>query len=799
MKENRQVNTMTETADQAGLTEHQAEQLLLRFGPNEITEKQTRPLVQLGKHFWGPIPWMIEAAIVLSAIIGDWANFAVITVLLLLNAGVGFWQEHKADHAIALLKQKLAPMATVKRDGAWHTLPARELVPGDVVRIRAGDVVPADVDVLQGTMISIDESTLTGESLPVSKEVGDNAYASSVLVAGEMTAVVTKTGSNTYFGKTAQLVEEVHPQSHFQQAIMRIGTYVLWFAFLLLIIIFIVAGLHHDGILQTIAFALVLTVAAIPAALPAVLSVAMAVGALTLARQQAIVSRLSAIEELAGMDVLCSDKTGTITKNELQVDEIVSVGAFSQDEVLLFAVLATEREHQTPIEHALQTQATEQHLSERLHRATVTKFLPFDPVHKRTEAAVEDAAGDHFSVSLGAPQAILSLGSFAEAVTELVREQTERYAEKGLRTLGVAHRGAEGTWQYAGLIALYDPPRADSKRTIQDARDGGLTVKMITGDHVAVSREIAREVGLGTDIIEASAIAQVSDQEATKLAETTDGFAQVFPAHKYRIVELLQKQGHIVGMTGDGVNDAPALKQADVGIAVAGATDAAKSAAAIVLTSPGLSVITSAIVESRKIFQRMTQYAVYRMAETIRVLLFITLAVALFNDYPVTALMIVLLAILNDVPIMTMAYDRVVYARTPTRWQMKKVLGAATVLGVIGVVSSFGMLYLGREVFGLSPELLQSLIYLKLSIAGHLTVFAARTEGPFWSVLPAPQLFFAVITTQIIATLIVVYGVMLPALGWTLALMVWGYALGAFLVTDAIKVAFYKFIQTKPA
>ncbi|MEM3258478.1 MAG: plasma-membrane proton-efflux P-type ATPase [Thermoproteota archaeon] len=783
------------SSNENGLTTSEAEKRLQQFGSNEIPEKKVNPIVKFLGYFWGPIPWMIEAAVVVSAFIQHWTDFGIIFVLLMVNAVVGFWQEHKADNAIEMLKQKLAPKARVLRDGKWREIPARELVPGDVVRVRLGDIVPADIKLFEGDYLLVDESALTGESLPVEKHVGDVGYAGSIVRQGEMNALVVSTGMNTYFGKTARLVEEAKTQSHFQKAIIKIGDYLIVLAMILVAISFFVALFRHESILEILQFALVLIVAAIPAALPAVLSVTMAIGAIALAKREAIVSKLVSIEEMAGMDVLCSDKTGTITKNELTVGEVKPLTGFTEKDVLSFATLASREEDRDPIDDAIIAKANASHeVAEVIRHYKVTSFKPFDPVSKRTEATVEADNGTKFKVAKGAEQAILSLVVNKEAVGTDVDAIVDSFALKGYRALGVARTDEKGNWQFIGLIALYDPPREDSAETIKVAQSMGVHVKMVTGDHIAIAKEVARQVGLGTNIVTASAFVDKESSEAARVVEDADVFAQVFPEHKYHIVELLQGKGHIVGMTGDGVNDAPALKKADAGIAVAGATDAAKSAAAIVLTKPGLSVIIDAIKESRKIFQRMTNYAIYRICETIRVLFFITASIIVFNFYPVTPRMIVLLAILNDIPIMTIAYDNVKYSDQPERWNMRILLGIATFLGIIGVFSSFGLLYIGREILHLNTEILQSFIYLKLSVAGHLALFVARTKGPFWSVKPAKILLLAVILTQLTATLITVYGVLLPAMGWSLAGLVWSYALALFLVTDFLKVRFYKLL-----
>ena len=532
--------------------------------------------------------------------------------------------------------------------------------------------------------------------------------------------------------------------------------------------------------------------------MPAVLSVSMAVGAEALAKKQAIVSKLVSIEEMAGVDVLCADKTGTITKNELTVGEVRSLGGFPQDDVLLYATLASREEDKDPIDDTIIARARSvEGGPERIGSYSVESFKPFDPVSKRTEASVTRGPGAAFRVAKGAPQAILGLAQADGSVKDSVDRSVEEFASKGFRALGVARTNDSGSWAYVGLVALYDPPREDSAATIATAESMGIQVKMVTGDHTAIAKEVSSLVGLRTDIATPSSFLKEADPEAEATVENADGFAEVFPEHKYRIVDLLQRKGHIVCMTGDGVNDAPALKKADAGIAVAGATDAAKSAADVVLTSPGLSVIIDAVKESRKIFQRMTNYALYRITETIRVLVFITLSIIAFDTYPVTALMIVLLALLNDMPIITIAYDNVRFSSKPERWNLRGLLTMSTFLGGVGVVSSFLMLYIGIAVLHLSTLEIQSFIFLKLAVAGHLTLFVARTKGPFWSIRPGRSLFIAIILTKVVATVITIYGILLPAIGWNLALIVWGYALAWFVVQDFLKVWFYGLLDRR--
>ncbi len=777
------------SSSKKGISSSEAQKRFQEYGPNEISEKKINPLVKFLKYFWGPMPWLIEVAIILSALIQHWADLGIISTLLALNAVVGFWQEHKADNAIELLKEKLALKARVLRDGKWQETSAKKLVPGDIIHIGSGDIIPADSKIVDD--ISADESALTGESLPAEKKSSDVAYSGSVVNQGETNALVTATGLNTYFGKTAQLVEKAKTKSLLQKTVIKIGDYLIILAVIMVTIIFIASLFRHESLFTTLQFALVLIVASIPVALPAVLSVTMAVGAVVLAKKEAIVSKLVAIEEMAGVDILCADKTGTITKNELKLGEIKTFGEFNEKDVLLYGRLATQKDSEDPIDVAVLSKAEEQPAD----GYKITKFKPFDPVSKRTEASIKTGENKQFKVSKGAIQVILSLAEKDKEFEDKMNKFVNDFARKGYRALGIAKTDEYGKWQYIGLLGLYDPPRDDSAETIKTAESMGLDVKMVTGDHVAIAKEISREVNLGTNIIIPKNFVDKPHKKAEKIVDETDGFAEVFPEHKYHIVELLQDKGHVVGMTGDGVNDSPALKKANVGIAVAGATDAAKSAASIVITQPGISVIIDSVKQSRKIFQRMNNYSIYRITETIRVLFFITLSILIFQFYPITALMIVLLALLNDAPIMTIAYDNVRYSNEPEKWDLRIILGIATFLGVLGVIESFFVLYLGLNILQLSLPVLQSFIYLKLSVAGHLTVFMARTKGHFWEIKPALPLFIAIVGTQTIATLITVYGILLPAMGWFLAGVIWAEALAAFFIIDAIKVRFYKLLS----
>ena len=785
-----------------GLNESEVKTRLEKYGYNEIPEKKVSPFVRFLKNFWGPIPWMIEIAAILSIIIQHWDDFVIITAMLFINSVVRFWEENKADNAIELLKEKLALKAIVLRDGKWIEMEARELVPGDIVHIRLGDIIPADVKLIDGEYLTVDESVLTGESLPVDKKVSDIGYEGAIIRQGEMDGVVVGTGLNTFFGKTTKLVEEAKTRSHFQKAIVKIGNYLIIIAVALVAIVIVVGVLRAESFLSLLQFSLVLIVAAIPVALPAVMMVSMAVGAMELAKKKAIVSRLLSIEEAASVDVLCCDKTGTLTQNKISVAKIIPFGNYSENDVIFYGSLASKEESKDPIDDAFFNEIKENpQIDSLLSKYQLMSFKPFDPIVKRTEAKVKDENDKEFQVSKGAIQVILSLikdgQDFANKVNDLGRD----FASQGFRALGVAKSNVKSEWEYIGIVALHDPPREDSFDTIQTAKSLGINIKMVTGDHIEIAKQIGGNLGIGTNIVVSSEIIEKDDAETISLVENADGFAEVYPEHKYHIVELLQNKDHVVGMTGDGVNDAPALKKADIGIAVSNATDAAKSAADIVLTEPGISVIIKATKESRKIFERMKSYAVYRIAETVRILIFLVLSISIFAIYPITAIMIVILALLNDIPIMTIAFDNTRIASNPVRWKMQRILILSTILGIAGVAFSFTIFIIGKFVFQLTLATLQTFIFLKLTVAGHMTIYLTRTdEDNFWKrPFPSKILLIACESTQVVATIFAAVGILMSPIGWALAGFIWLFAVAAFFGNNFLKVATIKWLKRRDA
>jgi len=782
-----------------GLNQDEVKHRLEKYGPNTLEEKKFNPILKFLSYFWGPIPWMIEIAAVLSAVVQHWVDFIIIVILLLFNALVGFWQEYQAANAVDALKKQLALKARVKRNGKWVEIQASQLVPGDLVRLRLGDIVPADVKLVEGDYLSVDQSALTGESLPVEKEVGGAAYSGSVIQQGEMVALVAATGSETYFGKTAKLVSSAKSVSHFQKAVLTIGDYLIYLSLFLAAILILVMLARGVSFLMLIEFVLILVVAAIPVAMPAVLSVTMAIGAVTLAKMKAIVTKLESIEEMAGMDILCSDKTGTLTQNKLTLGDPALFGAKDAQELILAGALASKEEDKDAIDMAVLAGLED---GQTLAKYNQTNFVPFDPVSKRTEASIKDPDGTSFKVTKGAPQVILELCQPSSVLADRVNTRVNEFASQGYRTLGVARSQDDAAWQFLGILPLYDPPREDSADTIQHAKEHGIQVKIVTGDNIAIAKEISSQLGLGTRIHTAFNLfkqgggTQYVPKKIAEQVEKADGFAQVFPEHKFDIVSVLQDRGHIVGMTGDGVNDAPALKQANTGVAVSGATDAARSAADLVLTAPGLSVIVQAVEEARKIFERMNSYAIYRIIETIRIMIFVVLAMTVFNFYPITTIMIILLALLNDLPIMTIAYDNTWLDPKPVRWDMRRILTVATALGLIGVIETFGLLVIALLVFHFSIAQAQSLMYLKLAVAGHLTLFVARTKRPFLSKpYPAPILLIAILFTQFIAAAIVGFGFLVTPIPWVFVGVVWAYCLVWVFIEDFAKLQIYKHLE----
>jgi H+-transporting ATPase len=767
-------------SSQGGLSSQEAAKRLGSFGYNELKEKEVSPLRKILSYFYGPMPVAIEAAAVVSLVVQHWDDFALILALLFTNVAVGYWQERSAGNAIKELMRRLALKARTLRDGAWTTLDARELVQGDVVRLRMGDIIPADAKLVQGGFLSVDQSALTGESLPAEKHLGEVVYSGSVIRQGEMSGVVVNTGERTYFGKTAHLVASASNVTGLSKIISKIVYFLVGIAIILGGVVFYYGFVLGFPVLDDLLFFLILLVASIPVALPVVLTVTMALGALSLADRKAIVSRLVSIEELASMDVLCSDKTGTLTENKLTVGDVQAFGGSDAQDVLLFAALASKSDDLDPIDQAVYSKLG----GDATKGYNQLNFVPFDPVRKRTEATVEKG-GTQFGVMKGEPDTVLSLCG-AEGSMD---GEIDQLASQGYRVIAVAKEEGKG-WKFVGLIPLYDPLRSDSRETILTAERMGISVKMVTGDNEAIAVKIAGELGLQPRILPAPGLEDAIKTKNWEAIEGANVFARVYPDHKFSIVQGLEARGHTVGMTGDGVNDAPALKEAQVGIAVAGATDAARAAADIVFTAPGLSTIINAVQEGRRIFQRMQSYVIYRLVETLRILIFVTATILLLHFYPISAFLLIILALLNDLPIIAVSTDNVQYGQRPERWDLKYIGGLAAALGSLGAGETLLLVYLGMSFFHLDQSAILSVVFLKLIVSGHLTMFVTRTKGAFWKILPSKALFVALISTMFVGFFMATFGIGLTSVGVPLAGFVVTYAVGWFLVEDGLRLAY---------
>lgn len=813
-------------SSEKGLSTKEAASRLKQCGRNAVEEKKKNVLLQLLKYFWGPIPWMIEIAAILSLVASDIKNFIIIMILLIFNALIGFFEEHKAGNALEALKKGLALKSLALRDGKWTEIEAATLVPGDIIKVRLGNVIPADSKLISGEYLSVDQAALTGESLPVNKKVGDVIYSGSIAKQGEMVAAVTATGGNTFFGKTAKLVAQAGNISHFQQAVMRVGKFLIVLAIILCLILISVVlyrdyeagGINYTDILDLIKFVLILAVASIPVAMPAVLSITMALGALEMSRRKAIVARLQSIEEMAGVDILCSDKTGTLTKNELTIGDPLLFQAKDAQACILGGALASQEEDQDIIDLTIINGLKDK---SELNQYKQTKFFPFDPVHKRTEATIQGPGNQTLRFAKGAPQVIIDMCKLDDQTKKKAEEGVHDFAAHGYRALAVGRSDDDGkTWNLLGVIPLFDPPRDDSAETIAQAKKHGLQIKMVTGDDVAIASEISGKLGMGTHIQKATDIfGQFSEdnipENIAHNMEKADGFARVFPEHKYGIVKALQKCGHLVAMTGDGVNDAPALRQADAGIAVSGATDAARAAAALILTAPGLSVIIQAIEMARKIFERMMSYTIYRIAMTLDIMFFVVLSMLIFPTLPgtdvlfkpLTAIMIIILALLDDIPIMTIAFDNTPIDKNPVVWHMGKVISISSILGGLAIIETFVLLlismsFLNHEIFGtvIKAEHLQTTMFLQLVVGGHLMLFVSRTKNWFFfRPWPRAVLFWAITGTQVAAALLCWFGwpgVIAP-LPWIFIIYIWLYNIGWMFIQDIVKLITYKLMERK--
>ncbi|KAG7910440.1 hypothetical protein KL907_001331 [Ogataea polymorpha] len=762
------------TDPKVGLTSEEVAKRRKKFGPNQMAEEKENLVLKFCMFFIGPIQFVMEAAAILAAGLEDWVDFGVICGLLMLNACVGFIQEYQAGSIVDELKKTLANTATVIRDGHPVEIAASEVVPGDILQLEDGVVIPADGKLVSDEcFLQVDQSALTGESLAVDKRSGDPTFSSSTVKRGEALMIVTATGDSTFVGRAAALVNKASGgQGHFTEVLNGIGTALLVLVIVTLLVVWTSAFYRTARIVRILRYTLAITIVGVPVGLPAVVTTTMAVGAAYLAKKQAIVQKLSAIESLAGVEILCSDKTGTLTKNKLSLHEPYTVEGVEPDDLMLTACLAASRKKKGL--DAIDKAFLKSLINYPRARAALTKykmleFQPFDPVSKKVTAYVESPEGERIICVKGAPLFVLKTVQEDHPIPEDILEKYENkvaeFASRGFRSLGVARKRGEGHWEILGIMPCMDPPRDDTAKTVNEAKELGLRVKMLTGDAVGIAKETCRQLGLGTNIFDADRLGlsgggDLSGSELFDFVENADGFAEVFPQHKYNVVEILQKRGYLVAMTGDGVNDAPSLKKADTGIAVEGASDSARSAADIVFLAPGLSAIIDALKTSRQIFHRMYAYVVYRIALSLHLEIFLGLWIAILNE-SLNIDLVVFIAIFADVATLAIAYDNAPFDQKPVKWNLPRLWGMSIVMGVILAVGTWITLttmFLPRGGIIQNFGSIDGVLFLQISLTENWLIFVTRATGPFWSSIPSWQLSGAVLIVDIIATMFTLFG-----------------------------------------
>lgn len=765
---------LLQTDPAVGLSEEEVLKRRKKYGLNQMAEEQENMILKFIMFFVGPIQFVMEAAAVLAAGLEDWVDFGVICALLLLNASVGFIQEYQAGSIVEELKKTLANTANVIRNGALVEVESNQIVPGDILQLEDGTVIPADGRIVtENCLLQVDQSAITGESLAVDKRHGDSTYSSSTVKTGEAFMVVCATGDNTFVGRAAALVNKAaQGQGHFTEVLNGIGTILLVLVIVTLLVVWVACFYRSVKIVAILRHTLAITIIGVPVGLPAVVTTTMAVGAAYLAKKQAIVQKLSAIESLAGVEILCSDKTGTLTKNKLSLHEPYTVEGVEADDLMLTACLAASRKKKglDAIDKAfLKSLINYPRAKEALTKYKVMEFQPFDPVSKKVTAIVESPEGERIVCVKGAPLFVLKTVEDDHPIPEDIHENYQNtvaeFASRGFRSLGVARKRGEGHWEILGIMPCMDPPRDDTAATVNEARRLGLRVKMLTGDAVGIAKETCRQLGLGTNIYDAEKLGlsgggDLAGSEIADFVENADGFAEVFPQHKYNAVEILQNRGYLVAMTGDGVNDAPSLKKADTGIAVEGATDAARSAADIVFLAPGLSAIIDAIKTSRQIFHRMYAYVVYRIALSLHLEIFLGLWIAILNQ-SLNIDLVVFIAIFADVATLAIAYDNAPYDPEPVKWNLPRLWGMSIILGVILAVGTWITLttmFMSKGGIIQNFGSIDGVLFLEISLTENWLIFITRANGPFWSSLPSWQLSGAVLIVDIIATCFTLFG-----------------------------------------
>lgn len=743
---------------ESGLSATEADARLQRHGPNEVPEKKRHPLLLFLRKFWGLSAWMLELIALLSFILHKRADFWVALSLLVVNAILSFVQEQRASQAVAALRRQLNVLAKVLRDGNWSAVPARTLVKGDVVRVRMGDFVPADLQVIEGE-VKIDQSMLSGESQAIGKGIDEVLFSGSTMRQGEATGVVVATGVGTYFGRTTQLVEGAQPKLHVEEVIARVVRWLFLIVGSLVALTLAVSIMNGLPLLDTLPIALVVLMSAIPVALPVMFTVSMALGSMELSRHGVLITRLNAVEDAATMNVLCADKTGTLTMNRLSLAGVLSLPGFSENDVMLGGALASNKANADPIDLAFLHAAEERGLTSQGTR--LLSFLPFSAATRHTEAVVE-FEGREIRHAKGALRTVAELAGLDAAAIAALEEPAAAQALKGVRTLAVARADGDAPLKLVGLAYLYDAPRPDSKQLIEELRSLGIQVKMLTGDALPVGREIARLLGLG-EVVRAPDLRAMQHDAASRAAElaaSAGGFAEVFPEDKFLVVKSLQAAGHVVGMTGDGVNDAPALRQAEVGIAVSGSSDVAKGAASAVLTTEGLANIIDLVKIGRAIYQRVLTWVINKVSRTILKAGLVVVAFLVSGKFVISALGMVLLVFMTDFVKISLATDRVRPSRTPETWNIAPLVGVSVILGLLMLVEALGLLAFGwnRLALGNGDGRLQTFTFQILLFFALFSIISVRERRMFWASRPSRTFATALAADALAGILVGLFG-----------------------------------------
>jgi plasma-membrane proton-efflux P-type ATPase len=779
-----------------GLTHAEVDVRRKEHGYNEVAEKKGHPVVKFLGKFWGLSAWMLELIMVLSAVLRKYSDLVVVSALLVVNAVLSFMQERRAAGVVETLRRRLQVNARVRRDASWQVIPARELVPGDIVRVRPGDIIPADVKLLTGAL-SVDQSALTGESKDADKAPGDVLSSGSVVRRGEGNGVVMLTGAKTYFGRTTELVQQARPKLHIDAVMAKVVRWLFLVVGALLGMVVVMSLMRGTPLLEMVPLMLILLMSAIPLSLPVMFTVSMAVGSKELANRGVLVTRLSAAEDAATMDVLCVDKTGTITMNQLAVTGVIPLEHATEADVLFAGALASQEANQDPIDLAFLAAAKERHIFDNLPKVAPVSFAPFDAKNRRTEAVVEQN-GQRLRVMKGAVETVAQACELKPPAIAALEARVSESALRGYRTLAVAQGSETGTLALVGLVTLFDPPRSDAKQLIAALHDLGVPVKMLTGDALAVASEIARGVGLPNirRMADLKAVSVPAGNDAVDLLAGADGIAEVYPEDKYIVVKHLQATGHVTGMTGDGVNDAPALRQAEVGIAVSTATDVAKGAASVVLIDPGLTNIVALVEQGRTIYQRILTYIINKISRTILKTAFVAIAFAVTGKFVMSAFAMLLLLFITDFAKISLATDRVRPSKKPETWSIGHLITVSVVLGALMVAEALLVLWIGWSRCGLatSDNALHTFSFLTLLYFAAFSIVSARERRWFWTTMPSKAVGAAVMAETLAGTALTFVGLPdLMPLPWWQTLSILGYAMVSCLVlNDAVKVAMIK-------